>query len=154
MVSLREQSCFVYFTKFLIFYQLINYPWMLLLSWQTSYQRVHIILLKWDTDLSTAKKLIMTSSNGNIFRVTCPFVRGIHRWIPLTKGQWRGALMFSLICGWTNGWANNRDAGDLKRHRAHYDVTAMYPDLLSLVVWLSMAWRTVISNPAACISIN
>ena len=38
------------------------------------------------------------------------------------KGQWRGALMFSLICPWTNSWGNNWDAGDLRRHRAHYDV--------------------------------
>ena len=41
------------------------------------------------------------------------------------KGQWRGALMFSLICAWTNGWANHRDAGDLRRHRAHYNVAVM-----------------------------
>ena len=41
------------------------------------------------------------------------------------KAQWRGALMFSLICAWTNSWANNGDAGDLRRHRAHYDVTVM-----------------------------
>ena len=43
---------------------------------------------------------IMTSSNGNIFRATGPFVRGIHR-SPVNsrhKGQWRGDLMFSLIC--------------------------------------------------------
>ena len=33
--------------------------------------------------------------------------------------------MFPLICSWTNGWTNNRDAGDLRRHRAHYDVTVM-----------------------------
>ena len=39
------------------------------------------------------------------------------------KGQWRGALVFSLIYAWTNGWVNNRDAGDLRRHRAHYDAT-------------------------------
>ena len=38
-----------------------------------------------------------------------PFVRGIHR---SHKGQWRGALVFSLICAWTNGWAKNRDADD------------------------------------------
>ena len=37
----------------------------------------------------------------------------------------RGTLMFSLICVWTNGWVNNREAGDLRRHRAHYDVTVM-----------------------------
>ena len=42
------------------------------------------------------------------------------------KGQWRGDLMFSLICAWTNGWANNRDAGYLRCHCAHYDVTVMY----------------------------
>ena len=48
------------------------------------------------------------------------------------KGQWRGALMFSLIYALTHGWANNRDAGGLRRHRAHYDVTVMsmyYPYL-------------------------
>ena len=56
-----------------------------------------------------------------------PFVREIHRSsvnFP-HKGQWRGALMFSLICAWINGWVNNRDAGHLRRHRAHYDVTVM-----------------------------
>ena len=54
-----------------------------------------------------------------------PFVLGIHQ-SPVNsphKGQWRGALMFSLICGWIDGWVNNREAGDLRRHRAHYDVT-------------------------------
>ena len=58
-----------------------------------------------------------------------PFVRGIHRspvYSP-QKSQWRGALMFSLINAWTNCWANNSDAGDLRRHRANYDVTAMTP---------------------------
>ena len=56
-----------------------------------------------------------------------PFVRGIHR-SPvnsLHKGQWRGALMLSLICVWINGWVNNREAGNLRRYRAHYDVTVM-----------------------------
>ena len=41
------------------------------------------------------------------------------------KGQWRGALMFSLICVWINGWVNNREAGDLRRYRGHYDVNVM-----------------------------
>ena len=56
-----------------------------------------------------------------------PFVRGIHR-SPvnsLHKGQWRRALMCSLICVWINGWVNNREAGDLGRYRAHYVVTVM-----------------------------
>ena len=36
-----------------------------------------------------------------------------------------GALLFSLICVWTDGWANNGDACDLRRNGAHYDVTVM-----------------------------
>ena len=69
---------------------------------------------------------MMTSSNGNIPRYW-PFVRGIHR-SPVNsphKGQWRGALIFSLICAWTNGWVNNRDTGDLRHHRAHHEITVM-----------------------------
>ena len=42
------------------------------------------------------------------------------------KGQWRGALMFSLIFAWWNGWVNNREAGDLRRHHSHYDVTVIH----------------------------
>ena len=56
-----------------------------------------------------------------------PFVRRIHR-SPVNsphKGQWCGALMFSLICVWINGWENNREAGDLRRYLVHYDVTVM-----------------------------
>ena len=71
------------------------------------------------------KLSMMTSSNGNIFRVTGHLggdrspVNSPH------KGQWRGALMFSLICVWINGWVNNREAGDLRRYRGHYDVNVM-----------------------------
>ena len=36
--------------------------------------------------------------------------------------------MFSLICTWTNGYANNRDAGDFRCHRTHYDITLMDRD--------------------------
>ena len=49
------------------------------------------------------------------------------------QSQGRGALMFSLICAWTNGWQNNRKAGDRRRHRAHYDVTVM-----GLWFWLTV----------------
>ena len=55
------------------------------------------------------------------------FVRGIHR-SPVNfphKGQWRGSLIILLICTWMNGWVNNREAVDLRRHHAHYDVTVM-----------------------------
>ena len=71
-----------------------------------------------------------------------PFLRGIHRSLVNSphKGQWRGALMFSLICVWINSWENSRKAGDLRRYGAHYDVIVMNPGfdteiryLLSLV---------------------
>ena len=65
---------------------------------------------------SGASHNMMTSSDGNFLRVNSP-VNSPH------KGQGRGALMFSFI--WINGWLNNGDAGDLRRHSAHYDVTVM-----------------------------
>ena len=69
-----------------------------------------------------------------------PFVRGIH-WSPVNSphnGWWRGSLMFSLICAWINGWVSNHEAGDLRRHRAHSDVTVMRGPLVSFL--LSHGW--------------
>ena len=54
-------------------------------------------------------------------------MRGIHR-SPVNsshKGQWRAALILSLICVWINGWVNNREAGDLRRYRANYEVSVI-----------------------------
>ena len=62
---------------------------------------------------------VMTSSNGNIFRVTGHLC------------QWRGALMFSLICAWINDWVNNREAGDLRRYLAHSDAIVMTIDVIA-----------------------
>ena len=65
--------------------------------------------------------------NWKHFPLNWPFVRGIRR-RPVNsphKGQWRGALLFSLICVWITGWVDNRDAGNLRRHRSHYEVTVM-----------------------------
>ena len=56
-----------------------------------------------------------------------PFVREIHR-SPVNfphKGQWGGALIFSLIYTWINDWVNNHEAGDLRRQHGHYDVIVM-----------------------------
>ena len=73
------------------------------------------------------QKVVMTSSSGHIFRVTDPL------WGESSshKGQWRGALMFSLIYAWTNDGVNNQDAGDLRRHCAQYDATPMLLPKLS-----------------------
>ena len=54
-------------------------------------------------------------------------VREIHRSPrdPPPPPPQRPALMFSLIWAWMNGWANNRDAGNLRCHRAHCEITVM-----------------------------
>ena len=73
------------------------------------------------------------------------FVRGIHR--SPRKGQWRGAFMFSLICTRITGWVNNRWNGDLRCHRAHYDVIVMYPSTLvtapAYELWMPQHWFQV-----------
>ena len=72
--------------------------------------------------------IMKTSSNGNIFRVSgrlCgKFTTGLRVNSP-HKVQWRGALMFSLICTWINAGVNDREAGDSRCYRSHYDVTVM-----------------------------
>ena len=71
--------------------------------------------------------LMISSSNGNIFRVTghlCREFTGPGEF--QHKGQWRGALMFSLICVWINSWVNNCEASDLKSYIARYDITVMF----------------------------
>ena len=88
----------------------------------------------------------ITKSHGDVIKwIFFPrywqIVRGIHR-SPVNsphKGQWRGALIFSLICVWINGWVNNREAGDLRRYRAYYDVIVM--------IWFQ---KVMISQPQNC----
>ena len=100
-------------------------------------------LLHWLRDCSRAIEIILTSvDNTDLcqawlqhddvikrkhFPHYWPFVQGIHR-SPVNsphKGQWRGALMFLWSVLWINSWVNNREAGDLARHCAHYDVIVM-----------------------------
>ena len=78
----------------------------------------------------------------------CPFVRGIHRSTVHSphKGQLRGDLMFSLICAWINAWANNREAGDLRRHRTHYDVTVMVLTICTKYIILQLNRITLLNR--------
>ena len=66
------------------------------------------------------------------------------------KGQWCGALMFSLICAWTKRWGNNRHGGDLRCHCAHYDVIVMSPlwfkPMVTFVnwnIWNKIQWNLI-----------
>ena len=83
-----------------------------------------------------------------------PFVRRIHR-SPVNsphKGQWRGALMFSLICIWINGWVNNCEADDLRCYRAHYDVTVMAKQATSH--YLKQWWNVFLVHMYMCHSVS
>ena len=67
------------------------------------------------------------------------------------KGQWRGALMFSLICARINGWVNNCEAGDSRRHRAHYYVIVMSVKLFCRVdVYLMKPTANYAKSSNAC----
>ena len=57
-----------------------------------------------------------------------PFVRGNPGSLVNSphRGQWRGILIFSLICSWINSYINNGETGDLRRHLAHYDITVIF----------------------------
>ena len=48
-----------------------------------------------------------------------------HWWYPLTKASDAELWCFLWSAPWINGWLNNREAGDLRRHSAHYDVIVM-----------------------------
>ena len=90
---------------------------------------------------------MMTSSSGNIFRVTSLLwgESTSHRWIPLTKASDAELWCFFPICAWTNGWTNNRDAGDLRRHPAH-NVTVMCQQKINYVDRETHIWPPVLQN--------
>ena len=48
-----------------------------------------------------------------------------YRWIPRTKASDVELWCYLWFASWINGWINNREARDLRRHRAHYDVIVM-----------------------------
>ena len=69
------------------------------------------------------------------------------------NGQLRGALMPSLICAWTNDWANNRDPGDLRRNRTHYDVSLMH-GVSSIVLYCAISNIDCLCSTSESDSIN
>ena len=94
-----------------------GYIWLLVIH--------HVMTYSYNSYLSISSHYaMMTSSYGNIFRVTGPLRRESNgdRWIPPTKASDVEFDVFFDRSEQTVGH-NNRDAGDLRRHHAHYDVT-------------------------------
>ena len=74
----------------------------------------HNILTWWRHQMETFSALLALCAGNSLVSGEFPL-----------ESQWRGALMFSLICPRINAWVNDSEAGDLRRYRAHYDVTVM-----------------------------
>ena len=122
----------------------------LLMSWRQIWQKPSsTIMLTRLYNCSLAWRMLLSANKQHDdvikwkhFPRYWPFVRGIHR-SPVNsphKGQWRGALMFTLICARINGWVNNREAGDLRRYRTHYDVIVMRKMFFSEIGNLLLFW--------------
>ena len=72
-------------------------------------------------------------------KMKIPFLISIHDDVI----KWKHFLLFSLIYAFINGWVNTREAGDVRRRRAHYDVTVM--------IWRNTnetSWCMILSNTA------
>ena len=120
---------------------------------------VHFIFFVWKEDsyiLLCHAYSMMTNTHDDVikwkhFPHCWPFVRGIH-WSPVNsphRGHWRGALMFSLICAWLNGWVNSREVSDLRRHRAHYDVIVISM-VEQCILWSYLCYNVVQDFACGC----
>ena len=112
----KSEKCDLYFSE-----TIIN------ASHQTASQAVELFSW-WRHQMETFSALLANYARNSPVLVNYPH-----------KGQWRRALMFSLMCVWINGWVNKRDFGDLIHHRAHYDVIVMLWRLWS-VCGLVLSW--------------
>ena len=82
--------------------------------WTLGVDQYRVSVETWRHQMETFSALLATCAGNSPVPVNSPH-----------KGQWRGALMFSLIGVWINGWVNNREVGDVRRYRVHYDVIVM-----------------------------
>ena len=93
-------------------------------------------LIWWRHQMETFSALLAFSVGNSPVPVNSPH-----------KGQWRGALTFSLICVSINGWVNVHEASDFRRYRVHYDVIVMIPGPLW---WQSTDHRWISSRDQWC----
>ena len=95
--------------------------WNIVSYWLGAYAKWS---LRYYTETTIYEQHMMTSSNGDIFRVTghlCGEFTG-HQWIPHTKARDAELWCFLWSAPCINGWVNNREAGVLRRHWVHYDI--------------------------------
>ena len=114
----------IWFSIVLLYDQTIFFRWKFpIRRWECVY-----LYSWWRHQIETFFALLAICAGNLPFTVNSPH-----------KGQRRGASIFSLIFAWTNGWVNNGEAGDFRRHRAHPDVAVM----LSIVMIWPWKWATL-----------
>ena len=93
------------------------------------------LLIAWPKNQTNGAKFGYLRRHWNIFRVTGPSWGEStgHRWVPLTRASDK-ELWYFFLFAWTNGWANNRDALDLRRHRTDSDVIVVSMRV-SVLLW-------------------
>ena len=96
-----------------------NFPAFRIMSGYDGYDGAHTW---WRHQMETFSALLALCADYSPVPVNSPH-----------KGQWLGALMFTLICAPINDWVNNREAGDLRRHLDHYGVSVMLSLLASFI---------------------
>ena len=105
--------------KSLTFLEVLNEVWLTIVFLSPLFRRKR--------NADTCSPWMMTSSNGNTFRVTGPLYEEFtgHRWSPVTNASDTELWWVFLRLRLNKRLSKNRDAGDLRRHRAHYDVTVI-----------------------------
>ena len=89
----------------------------------TSFKMFLMLLDAVKSSFSFLLKSIWWRHEMETFSALRALVRGLHR-SPVKyphKGQWRGGSMLFWSAHWVNGWINNREVGDLRRHCVHYE---------------------------------
>ena len=90
--------------------------------------------------------LTMTSSNGTIFHVTDPLwgESTRHRLFPSQKPVTRNFDIFFRLH--LNKRCNKQNIGDLRRHRAHYDVIVMLRRCYSTCSSCGKTWYVIVHH--------
>ena len=102
--------------------------------------------IDWNIHVHISSVPMMKSSNWNLFRDAGPLC-GVftgHRWIPRTKARDAELWCFLWSAPWINGWVNNREAGDFRRHRVPYDVIVMPNSVTTVPAWIVINYPHII----------
>ena len=135
-----HQTCILGFSQLVLKMEVIDLDLKGLAIISTQETAFNVALAYWSrpakgcyTSQTCSCKIMMTSSNGNISALLelCAVNSPITGEFPAQRSSNAELWCFLWSAPWINGWGINREAGDLRRHRAHYDVIVMIMSLLA-----------------------